>query len=361
MTVMLALVSDAFGGRGGIAQYNRDFLGAVAGTPAISAIEILPRHTADSFTLPAKVRQAEPGLNRLAFIVRAFRMGLAQKPGIVFCGHINLAPLAAMVARLCGAKLIVQTHGIDVWDKPRDLYRKAVEKADLVLCVSRYTRARLLSWAAMAPERIVVLPNTVGQAFTPGDASSLRRKWKLDGKRVLLTVARAEARERYKGHERVIAALPALPRDIVYVVLGEGSDLERIKDVAYRTGVGERVYFKHAVDHDTLIAAYRLTDLYVMPSTGEGFGIAFLEAMASGTPALGLAVAGATDALCDGTLGIAASEEGFTDALVRQMSGPKPEPGILHAAVAAQFGHPVFVGGVQRTLDRLLERVSFLG
>ena len=353
MTVMLALVSDAFGGRGGIAQYNRDFLSAVAGSPAITAIEILPRHTADSFTLPPKVHQAAPGMSRIDFVVRAFRMALAAKPGIIFCGHINLAPLAAVVAWLCGARMVVQTHGIDAWDKPRDIYRKAVEKADLVLCVSRYTRARLLSWAAMAPERVVVVPNTVGQAFTPGDASHLRRKWKLDGKRVLLTVARTEARERYKGHERVIAALSALPRDIVYVVLGDGNDLERIKDVAYQAGVGERVYFKHGVNRETLISAYRMADLYVMPSIGEGFGIAFLEAMASGTPALGLAVAGATDALCDGVLGIAASEADFSSALARQMADLKPDPQALSEAVASRFVVDTFTACAQNALGRL--------
>lgn len=350
---MLALVSDAFGGRGGIAQYNRDFLGAIAASPAISAIDILPRHTADSFTLPPKVCQAPPGTNRLSYIARALRMAREKKPGIVFCGHINLAPLAAAAARLCGAKMVVQTHGIDAWDRPGDMYRKAVEKADLVLCVSRYTRARLLSWAAMPPERVVVLSNTVGQAFTPGDASQLRRKWKLDGKRVLLTVARTEARERYKGHERVIAALPALPRDIVYVVLGDGNDLERIKDVAFQAGVGERVYFKHGVNRETLISAYRMADLYVMPSTGEGFGIAFLEAMASGTPALGLAVAGATDALCDGALGAAVSEADFTAALARQMAGPRPDPQALSAAVAARFGIQTFTACAQGALSRL--------
>lgn len=356
MTVILALVSDAFGGRGGIAQYNRDFLGAAAMAPNIETIEILPRHAPDSFTLPARQRQDRPAESRIAYVARALKAGLTRKAGIVFCGHINLAPLAAAVALLSRARLIVQAHGIEVWDRPGEAHRRAVEGADLVLCVSRYTRARLLSWAAIDPERVLVLPNTVGQAFTPGDASALRTEWGLDGKRVLLTVARMDAKERYKGHEHVIAALPSLPGDVVYVVLGEGNDMERVRAVAREAGVADRVIFTGAVRGDTLIAAYRMADLYVMPSSGEGFGIAFLEAMASGTPALGLAVAGAPDALGDGALGAMASAKDFASVLTRLLSDGKPDPEKLSAAVAARFGQPVFAAMVHSALDRLSGR-----
>ncbi len=352
---MLALVPDAFGGRGGIAQYNRDFLIAASTAPGIERIEILPRHAPDAFILPAGLRQAAPGESRFGFVLRALSMALTGKSSIVFCGHINLVPLAALVAQLSRSRLIVQTHGIEAWGDPGKRYRCALEAADMVLCVSRYTRARVLSWAAIDPDRVVVVPNTVGPMFTPGDASALRAEWGLTGKRILLTVARMDARERYKGHERVIASLPSLPEDVVYVVLGEGNDMQRIEAFARETGVADRVMFKGGVGRDILIGAYRLADLYVMPSTGEGFGIAFLEAMASGTPALGLAVAGATDALCDGALGIAASEEAFTAALARQLAVGKPDPKALSAAVGARFGSETFTACTHSALRRLLE------
>ena len=121
-----------------------------------------------------------------------------------------MAPLAALIARLKGAKLLMQAHGIEAWPRPSRLQRAAVEAADLVLCVSRYTRAAVLGWADLAPERVLVVPNTVGEAFTPGESSSLRKELGLEGKRVLLTVGRMDARERYKGHDRVIAALSTL-------------------------------------------------------------------------------------------------------------------------------------------------------
>ena len=222
-----------------------------------------------------------------------------------------MAPLAALIARLKGAKLIVQTHGIEAWPRPSRSQRAALEAADLVLCVSRHTRAAVLSWAAIAPERVLVVPNTVREVFTPGDGSTQRAALGLEGKRVLLTVGRMDSRERYKGHDRVIAAIPDLVakgHDICYLIVGEGDDRARLEALARDAGVSERVRFLGAVGLQSLVEIYRMADLFVMPSTGEGFGVTFLEAMASGTPALGLGVAGARDALADGELGTATSE-----------------------------------------------------
>ena len=354
---MLALVTDAFGGRGGIAQYNRDFLAALARCGRMSSITVLPRHAPDRVVSPAALSQAPPRPGRVAYTIVAVIAALRRPPDIVFCGHLYMAPLAWLIARLSRAKLIVQTHGIEAWPRPSRLQRAAAEAADLVMCVSRYTRACVVGWAAIAPERVVVVPNTVEDAFAPGDGSALRAALGLDGKRVLLTVGRMDTRERYKGHDRVIAAIPFLVGrglDVVYVVIGEGDDRARLEAHAREAGVAERVRFLGAVGAKRLAEAYRMADLFVMPSTGEGFGIAFLEAMASGTPALGLDVGGARDALADGELGTVVSEAELAGALDRLLSGPRPDPKSLADRVHARFGRDAFRNRVAMVFDRLL-------
>jgi phosphatidylinositol alpha-1,6-mannosyltransferase len=268
-----------------------------------------------------------------------------------------MAPLCALIAGIMQAKLIIQMHGIEAWPRPPRLQRAAVEAADLVLCVSRYTRARVLGWATIAPERVLVLANTVGAAFTPSDGSAPRAALGLQGKRVLLTVGRIDGRERYKGHDRVIAAIPeilAAGHDVVYLVVGEGDDRARLERHAREWGISDRVWFLGGLDPPRLVEIYRVADLFVMFSSGEGFGIAFLEAMASGTPALGLGIAGARDALADGELGSVVAESGVTAALIRALECPKCNAERLAGAVRARFGCQNFTVGARAAIARVL-------
>lgn len=356
--VILALVTDAYGGRGGIAQYNRDFLSALAGSEEGPKISILPRYAVEDAATPLGIQQFEPKSGRVAYSLAALRQALVQQVDIVFCGHLYMAPLAMLIARLKRATLVIQTHGIEAWTCPTALQRIAVEAADVVLCVSRYTRASVLSWGAIPPERVIVLPNTVSAAFKPGDGSPLRTAWELQGKQVLLTVGRMSSAERYKGHDRVIQALPQLVAgggDIVYIILGEGDDQARLAALATAEGVSDRVRFMGPASPETLVDAYRMADLFVMPSAGEGFGIVFLESMACGTPVLGLSAGGARDALADGLLGTAVSESEFVGGLEKALREPRQDSAALSKAVDRRFGLDQFRAGAQSVFKRMME------
>ena len=152
-----------------------------------------------------------------------------------------------------------------------------------------------------------------------------------------------------------ISSLVAKGHDICYVVVGEGADRIRLEALARDAGVSERVRFLGRVGLQTLVEIYRMADLFVMPSTGEGFGVAFLEAMASGTPALGLDFAGARDALADGQLGTAVAEDELPDAIARLLNTPTPDAGALAAATRARFGREPFAIGVRAALNRLMD------
>ena len=359
MTRVLALVTDAFGGQGGIARATQDLIGAMATQNTISAIEVLPRHVpAPVADLPEKVRQAMPSPGRLSYAVGAIAAAIRMRPDIVFCNHLFMAPLAALMARLCGAKLMIQLHGIEIWKAPSMAQRSALERADLLLCVSRDTRARVLNFCDSVPERAVVINNTFDARFTQGDRTAARAKHGLDEEFVLLIVGRMDGRERYKGHDRVIEALPKLTsrdgRRVVFLVAGDGNDRRRLEDLAAAAGVSDRVRFIGEVLPVSLPDLYRSADLFVMPSTGEGFGIVFLEAMACGTRALGLAAGGAPDALGDGELGILVDMQAdFPAALQAAIQSGDGDREELSSIIQERFGQTAFRRRVAQAIEML--------
>ena len=306
---ILALVTDAYGGGGGIAQFNRDLFGAMARSDLVREVVVFPRAAgAGTGPIPVKVRQLPPRAGKAGYVFQALRAARGLGPfDIVFCGHLFAAPLAAAVARLAGAQYWQQLHGIEAWSCPGSLIQRAVEGATLVTAVSRHTRRLFLSWARNAPETVKVLPNTVDERFHPGPKpEALLSRFGLTGKTVLLTVSRLAAAERYKGHDRVIQALaqllPTHP-DLVYVIAGDGDDRHHLEECAAREGVRDEVRFVGHVPDDELPDLYRAADVFVMPSTGEGFGIVFLQAIASGLPVIGGDGDGSRDPLRDGTDG----------------------------------------------------------
>jgi phosphatidylinositol alpha-1,6-mannosyltransferase len=306
---ILALVTDAFDGIGGIAQYNQDLLSALALSSQVSKILVVPRHAGHlRDALPEKVYQTSPRSERISYAAHVLARALSRTSfDVVFCGHLHMTPLAILISETFKKPMWLQLHGIEAWETPGRLVRAAAERSALVTAVSRYTRQKFLGWANLPPERVQVLPNTFKPQFAAGaKRHDLVEHHHLHGSRVLLTVSRLAASEGYKGHDRVITALPRVLEhfpDVVYLIVGDGDDRQRLERLAETTGVAHVMQFAGQVSHDDLPDYFRLADVFVMPSTGEGFGIAFLEAAASGLPVIGGNRDGSVDALAEGTIG----------------------------------------------------------
>lgn len=334
---VLALVTDAFGGHGGIACYNRDILSALAAADSVDGISILPRLAASPLEkLPKKVNQLPAASRPLAYSGAALRLAMRiPQVSIIFCGHILMAPLAALLSRVTGAPIWLQVHGIDAWHTPSRHIRWAAEQAAVVTSVSRYTREKMIvNWWGGDPNRIHVLPNTLGGEFSPGPKPAvLVERYGLRGRKVLLTVSRIAAAEKYKGHDRVIKALPKIVSrhpETLYLIVGDGDDASRLRALVESMRLGHQVGFAGPVSGPELLDHYRAADVFIMPSTGEGFGIVFLEAAASGLHVIGGGMDGSLDALREGVIGEAIDPidiDEITAAVCRAFEAPgRPDP-----------------------------------
>ncbi len=310
---ILALVSDAFGGLGGIAQFNRYLLGALCAYPGVTEVVAVTRLCPLPLEpLPPKLTYVTSGINSKLWYLLAVlrRLVTPGKYELICCGHLNLLPLAYLAKCKTRPPLAVFIHGIEAWQPPRSAIAACVAaKVDAVISVSELTTARFLAWARLPRDRVFLLPNAVArQHYRVGRKNpDLLQRYGLAGKSVLLTLSRLCAAHNYKGIDEVLGVMPALAAElpeIAYLIVGDGDDRERLQAKARSLGVADRVVFAGFIPEKEKLDHYHLADAYVMPGWGEGFGIVYLEAMACGIPVLGSKLDGSREALRDGALGI---------------------------------------------------------
>ena len=356
---IFALLTDGYGVEGGIGRYNVALLNAL-GSDATRAVTVLARRA----VLPAhesceRICYLSPSGSKLALVVSTvWQALLGRHHEVVFCGHLNMLPLAWVLARCWRAKLWVQMHGIECWERPGSHIRAIAERADLITCVSRYTRRRVLEWCDIEPSNVRVLPNTLSPQFDI--PSRPRRVGASSAKDVAhplraLTVARLSAEERYKGHDVMIEAIALLEPQgvpVEYVIAGDGDDRPRLESLAQRLGVSHRVSFVGRVSETDLPSLYDQADVFVMPSTGEGFGIVFLEARQRGCTVIASNADGSVDPLRDGADGylVPPNDPRALADLLHSLA----QSGVASGLSADVFSKRPFAAHVNRLLQHLI-------
>jgi glycosyltransferase involved in cell wall biosynthesis len=192
----------------------------------------------------------------------------------------NAVPTADAVIR-CRTRLplVVSIHGGDVlWTGEdrvpggRETVTRALTAADLVLANS----AGIAELAARFGARHTEVVHLGTDLPEPPPARSERP--------LLATVGHLVARKR---HADVIRALRSLPENVRYLVIGDGPERESLAALARSEGVAGRVQFAGQLEQVEALRRARAAWLFVMPSTEEAFGVAYIEAMAAGVPAIG--------------------------------------------------------------------------
>jgi glycosyltransferase involved in cell wall biosynthesis len=177
---------------------------------------------------------------------------------------------------------------------------------------------------------------------------------------MLLTVGRLVSSEPGKGIDAVIKVLPkvieAVP-DAFYVVVGEGDLQPRLEEIAQENSVRDRVIFAGAFQLAQLKGCYSRADVFVMPSRQEGFGIVFLEAMASGKPVIAGDHGGAPEIVRDGVTGFSVDPDDLETLTARLVQLLQDEPLRMKMGAAGRrrveetFSFTRFEEGLTRILD----------
>jgi glycosyltransferase involved in cell wall biosynthesis len=305
--------------KGGIQVYSTFFLRSLVSQFPENQYTIVvkndPRRASETASWPEGVRVVRlgdwpPRIRTAAFSMRLAFEECRHRPSLVICGHLNFTVAARWLKRATGVPYWAIAHGIEAWNIQDEGVRAGVRDADRILSVSHFTASRLRQEQQLDDARISLLPNTFepGNFFVrPKPQYLLERHGIAPDAKILMTVARLDRGERYKGYDRILQALSEIRHhvpNVHYVLVGKGNDRPRIERLIEQHRIADRVTLAGFIPDEELPAYYNLCDVFAMPSKKEGFGIVYLEALASGKPVLAGNRDGGVDALCGGELGV---------------------------------------------------------
>jgi teichuronic acid biosynthesis glycosyltransferase TuaC len=213
------------------------------------------------------------------FAAPALRRALRGREFDLVHAHYAVPAGDALLRSGVTAPLVVSVHGGDVlWTSSRvpggvEAVERVLGAARLVVANSRGIEELCVEHGAR-DTRVVHLGTDVPPARVEGDGPPL-----------IATVGHLVARKR---HADVLEALAQLP-DVRYLIVGDGPERGSLERRARELGVFDRVEFAGALEPAAATARARAAWCFVMPSTQEAFGVAYIEAMAAGVPAVGCA------------------------------------------------------------------------
>ena len=218
-----------------------------------------------------------------------------------------------LAKKVTGRSLIVTLHGYDILTEPSVKYgarlnpavdyliRRVLNNADAIITASTATfnEARKI---VNTSSKIYLIPNGVDiKRFNLGiDGSRLKSRLGIDDYKVVFTL---RAHRPNYGLEFLIRAAPLIikkRRDVVFVIGGDGPLRSFHERLANKLGIRNRIIFTGWIPRKLVPYYYAMSDVVVVPSLQEAFGLVVSEAMACGKPVVGSNVGGIPDQIVDG-------------------------------------------------------------
>ncbi len=305
-------------------------------------------------------------LQSLGLALQVIILGIWQRPSLILTTHINYSLPCYVLQRLSHIPYWIIAHGDEVWNLKHRLRQIALSHANQVISVSRYTRDRLIQEQSLPPTQLSILPNTFKAKqfqIKPKRLDLLNRYGLTPTQPIILTVSRlGRTAAPYKGYDKIIKALVQVRcqiPDVHYLLVGKGDARSEIESLVEKLNLIDCVTLTGFVAEEQLCDYYNLCDVFALPSSIEGFGIVYLEALGCGKPVLAGNRDGACDPLQDGMLGCLVDPEDpdeIAQNLIQIIQGSYPnsrvyKPEILRQKTVDKFEWSQFVKNLAQLIE----------
>jgi glycosyltransferase involved in cell wall biosynthesis len=248
---------------------------------------------------------------------------------------------ALLAAKLLRKPCFITMHGGDVYFNEKEGYvyprlwyikpflRYTLRNATRLTAITLDCQRHAIKAGARGDDIVVIENGADLRRFSPGNrkgVAAIKKKYGLDGKEVLFTCRQLIPR---KGIRYLIRAMPLIARthpNVRLLIAGDGMEREYLKSLINELGLNDRVILLGWIQNDVLADYYNASNVVVMPSLEEGFGIPAAEAMGCELPVVSSDAGGLVEIVQDGITGLVvakADEKALAEAVVKLLDNPE--------------------------------------
>jgi N-acetyl-alpha-D-glucosaminyl L-malate synthase BshA len=224
--------------------------------------------------------------------------------------HATSAWMAKQMLSRSSFRIVTTLHGTDITLVGQDpsyhsITEFSIQRSDGLTAVSNYLRRETLARFAIQPDAIRVIPNFVDLARYDRNAYPCHRsKLGVDNEKLVAHISNFRPVKRVEDVVRVFARIVReMPARLL--LAGDGPDRGRVEARANAEGIADKVMFLGK--QNSVAELLACSDLFLLPSESEAFGLVALEAMACGVPVVATRIGGIPEVVSDGEVGYLAA------------------------------------------------------
>jgi teichuronic acid biosynthesis glycosyltransferase TuaC len=282
------------------------------------------------FSLPSGIGLPSAGAFLFASILPEVRRLHASHPvhvihahGALPCGHA-----ATLIGREMGIPFVVTVHGLDAYSTKQvsglpgrwceRVSRMVYRSAQTVICVSEKVREQVLAGAKARVETEVVYNGVDAELFSPSRESA--------DYQTILSVGTLIPSKGYDVLLRAFAQVDSEFPAAALKIIGEGAERQHLAQLSSELNIADKVTFVGRQTRRQIADAMKQCALFALPSRYEGLGCVYLEAMATGKPAIGCSDQGIDEIIHNGFNGLLVAPDdltGLANALRQLLQNPQ--------------------------------------
>jgi glycosyltransferase involved in cell wall biosynthesis len=275
------ITHGAHGGHGGIDKYVRNIIDVISKTENNFNVNVYSKNKVFFNKENVSTKFSK---NNFFFLILRNIIDLIRSD-LIIVTHINLI-LYLFFLIFNKKKIILFSYGLEIWGgKKNILYRIFIKKINYFVCMRRYTMNIQKKIYNIKPLKEYLLKNTLDKIFNKALIN--------ERKQIILTVARLDKNEKYKGIDETLEAMSLIKKiNFKYYIIGDGDDRERLSEKAKKLNINKNVIFTGRISDQKRDKILKFSKICIMPGTDKTFDtypyrFSFLEAASHGLHIIG--------------------------------------------------------------------------